>query len=313
MMTKKTGGEIVLKSEMPDFEGQGRIPVVPINYDMYLPFSFGKYNPIGNEVEILETIIATSKNPKPFLIEGEKGIGKTMLVHELCTKHKIPLITVHCSAGTTHGDLVGRAQLVGDNSAFELGSLPKAICLANHFGRAVLYLDEENTLEPEIQKLLNPLLDDRRMITANDIVFRVNDGCQLIIIATMNPVHYSGTSPLNEELRSRHIGMEMKYPKPKQLEKVVDWKSLPAEKVKQILQLAADTVSLKTKNSIDYILSIRDIVMFVDTYEMWKDAGFKQPLEQAIETAILIKYEDAKQRRFMVDRCNETFAVKIAY
>ena len=63
-----------------------------------------------------------------------------------------------------------------------------------------------NALEPELQKLLNPLLDDRRHITANGKQFKLNNDAKLIVIATMNPSTYAGTSPLNEDLRSRFVG-----------------------------------------------------------------------------------------------------------
>jgi hypothetical protein len=47
----------------------GQIPTVPINYDLYKPIRFGKYIPMGNELDMLETAI---DNGLPFLMEGEK-------------------------------------------------------------------------------------------------------------------------------------------------------------------------------------------------------------------------------------------------
>ena len=139
-----------------------------------------------------------------ILIEADKGVGKTTLAYEVANKIGCHIISYSCSSGTREGDLRGR--IMNINGLFQPGILVQAVEIANKNGMCILYLDELNALEPELQKLLNPLLDDRRYINANGRMFKLNNNARLIIIATMNPSTYAGTSPLNEDLRSRFVG-----------------------------------------------------------------------------------------------------------
>jgi len=290
----------------------GKVPVIPINYDMYLPERFGKYVDIGGHLNTIKTVIEEKDNI-PFLIEGDKGIGKTMVVHEACADLDCPLITHSCSSGTTMGDILGRLQLQGDVSVFQLGVLPIAIEVANHYGRAVLYLDELSSLEPEIQKMLNPVLDDRHKIIVNDNLYKLKDEATLTVLATTNPADYQGSNPLNEDLRSRFIGEIWSYPKAIEVTKVIDWTDIPVDAVKKpLLTLATDTLSLRQEGEVDYVLSIRDIHLFTKAYRMWKNSGItgiENILEKTIQTTILIKYEDSKQRDLIRKRAIETFGV----
>ena len=64
-------------------------------------------------------------------MEGEKGIGKTMAVTEVCAKTDTAMVAFSCSSGTTMGDILGREHLYNGNSVFQLGVLPIAILTAN--------------------------------------------------------------------------------------------------------------------------------------------------------------------------------------
>lgn len=295
------------------------IPNMPVNYDTYLVEAWTKYIPISDEETTLEAIIEAGDN---FLIEGEKGIGKTLLVYHICTKHKIRLLTLKCSTGTSVGDILGKYQLLGDNSVFVLGALPRAIECANLYGQAVLYLDELNALDPEVQKELNSLLDDRKSVIANNQIYKLENGAKLSIVAAMNPVYYSGTSPLNEELRSRFVGTVWEYPKPKQIEPLIDWSGVPDMVKEKLFLLMADTLGARREGELDYVLSIRDAGHFVKMYRLWAKCGYSEDktvkekgldtlLEKTVKTAILIKFEDAKQREYMKVKCNQTFGVDI--
>ena len=76
-------------SKTTQLEVDGQIPTVPVNYNLYKPIRFGKYVPMGNELEMLESAI---EDGLPFLMEGEKGIGKTWRAEDL--QHR-PRIAVH--------------------------------------------------------------------------------------------------------------------------------------------------------------------------------------------------------------------------
>jgi len=301
-----------MKKQTSAIEGQiGKIPTVPVNYDLYEARRFGTYKELGDELKVLEGAI---KAGLPYLWEGEKGIGKTMGVTEVCARLKIPLVSFSCSSGTTMGDIIGREHLMNDNSVFHLGVLPTAIEVANKFGSAVLYLDELNALEPEIQKQLNPVIDDRRSLVVNDKLYALDKGVTFTIIATMNPSYYGGTNPLNEDLRSRFIGDIMDYPSSDQIREVIDWKDIPKrEVIEPLLQMGVDTLNMKKSGKVEYVLSIRDMALFVKAYNVWKEifSSKETALVKAINTGILIKYADQEERETVKQRCMESFGVSL--
>ena len=111
------------------------------------------------------------------------------MAYELGVRFNSKVVAYSCSSGTREGDLRGR--VLNTNGLFQLGYLIVAVEIANEEGICILYLDELNALEPELQKMLNSLLDDRRLINANSKLFRINKGAKLIVIATMNPSSYT--------------------------------------------------------------------------------------------------------------------------
>ena len=61
------------------------IPVLPIDYDQYSPDNidvWDEYIPISDEKERLT--MAIMEGTIPYLIESEKGQGKTLLTHTIC-------------------------------------------------------------------------------------------------------------------------------------------------------------------------------------------------------------------------------------
>ena len=294
-------------------EINGQIPTVPVNFDLYKPIRFGKYIEMSNELSMLENAI---ENGLPFLMEGEKGVGKTMAVTEACAKTDTALVTFSCSSGTTMGDILGREHLYNGDSVFQLGVLPTAILCANKSKnkRAVLYLDELNALDPEIQKMLNPVIDDRRCIYVNNERYALDDGVKFTIIATQNPSYYSGVNPLNEDLRSRFVGKVIEYPTSDQIAQVIDWTDIDEDNIQQpLLSLAVDTLSMKKESKIDYVISVRDIALFAKLYRSFLTMNLspEECLINAIECGLLIKYADAEEREVVRSRAQDTFGVNV--
>ena len=294
-------------------EIEGQIPTVPVNFDLYKPIRFGKYIEMSNELSMLENAI---ENGLPFLMEGEKGVGKTMAVTEACAKTDTALVTFSGSSGTTMGDILGREHLYNGDSVFQLGVLPTAILCANKSKnkRAVLYLDELNALDPEIQKMLNPVIDDRRCIYVNNERYALDDGVKFTIIATQNPSYYSGVNPLNEDLRSRFVGKVIEYPTSDQIAQVIDWTDIDEDNIQQpLLSLAVDTLSMKKESKIDYVISVRDIALFAKLYRSFLTMNLspEECLINAIECGLLIKYADAEEREVVRSRAQDTFGVNV--
>lgn len=290
------------------------IPTATINYSQYDPknlINWGEYKEVGDEMKILE--LHMKHGFIPYLIEGDKGIGKTLMIHTLCRNLQYPLVEYSCSSGTDEGNLLGRLQINDDGSFFELGILPTAFEVANHFGVCVLYMDEINALLHEVMKILNRPFDDRRSVIANNTIYKLNKGCRLIIIGTMNPSSYSGVNTLTEDLRSRMIGTIMHYPTTKQLETIIDWTDIDVDSIKKpMLTYAQETHALRVKGDVDYAISPRDIDQFCKHYRMLaKSFESNNALTYGLKQTMLCKFSDIEERELIKTRLEDIFGVKL--
>ena len=288
------------------------VPTARINFEEYNPNNivvWEKYIPIADEEERLTKAILNAVDP--YLIESEKGQGKTLLVHTVCSKNKIALIEEPVGVGTKRTDLIGTKEINRDGTLFNLGLLPRAIEVANHYKHACLYCDEGNAQDHEIQRYWNRICDGRKSIVANGKTYRLDKDAKLSIVWTINPVTYAGINSLTEDLRSRFIGSVWDYPSNENLEKVINWEQISEDLVKQpLLTLVQDVYALRRKGEVEYALSIRDIAQFCEHFRKIMDSAEK-PIERAIKEVILIKYTDASERELVKIRANDTFGVSI--
>ena len=287
------------------------IPVLPINFAEYASSNidvWDEYIEIGNEKNRAVTAIKLAKFP--YLIESEKGQGKTLLIHTICKENNIALVEEPVGSGTKKYDLIGSKEINKDGTFFNLGILPKAIEVANHFGHACLYCDEGNAQEHEIQKWWNSICDGRRAVVANGKRYKVNSNAKLSIVWTINPAGYSGINSMTEDLRSRFIGSVWDYPTNNELDKAINWGEISQDIVrKPLLTFVQDIHSLKMKGDVEYSLSIRDIAQFCEYYADMQE--YDNALENTILEVILIKYSDSAERELVRIRANDTFGVNL--
>ena len=254
-----------------------KVPVADIDYKSYLPTKWGvDYVDIDGEAEELEMFIMADKdNAKPYLIESEKGMGKTLLINNIALDNNIPLATLSCSSSTRMSDIEGRTHVDDHGSYYQLGIVPTAIELANHYGHAILFLDEINALDNELQKRLNPVLDERQSIYVNGKLYSLKPDAKLSVVAAMNPVTYSGVNTLNEDLKSRFAGRVWNHDLQVQLDNAVDWSikgqpdSFISDIKSKIVTLCENMRSLRIQGEVSYSLSIRDVKQFVDVLRMF--------------------------------------------
>ena len=196
------------------------IEILKPELEKFIPKRIEPYHPTGGVQHVLELAMETRL---PILLEGPKGIGKTLAVAYFAYSRKIPLIQVDCSESTKRGDLLGRYVLVGNEVKFVLGLLPLAIEFANEYGEAVLLFEELNALPSNMQKMLNSILDWRGSVIVPEInkKYELENDKKLLIAATQNPSTYAGTFELNEDLKSRFLIMKMSYPKSSDEEKII--------------------------------------------------------------------------------------------
>ena len=323
-------------------EYQKTIPTVAIDFAQYDPKNidvWDTYIPIVDEKQRAEDAILSAKTP--YLIESEKGQGKTLLIYTICKENNIALIEEQVGRGTRITDLFGSKEINRDGTLFNLGIFPKAIEVANHFGHACLYCDEGNTQDPEVQKLWNRICDGRKSVFANGKNYKLNPNCKLSIVWTTNPVTYAGINSMPEDLRSRFIGDVWEYPSNEQIKKVIDLsKYIPQTKTlaqgngfamiektnassdelifdkfeEYLLTFVQDIHALRMKGDIEYSLSIRDIKQFYDhlVESIRTSVNYKNKLlEKAIKQVIIFKFEDPGERELVKIRANDTFGVKL--
>ena len=288
------------------------IPTLAVDFDQYDPKKIDvweTYTPIGDEKDRVTMAIMSANIP--YLIESEKGQGKTLLTHTICKENGIALVNEPIGVGTKKSDLIGSKEINKDGTFFSLGLLPTAIEVANHYGHACLYGDEGSNQDHEIQQLWHSICDGRRSIVANGKHYKLNDGCKLAIIWTINPVTYAGVNSMTEALRSRFIGSAWNYPSNSDMEKVIDWTDIGTDAVRYpLLTLAQDIYALKLKGDVDYALSIRDIVQFTNHFRDIQDK-IKNPLETALNEVVMIKFSEPSERELIRLRIEDTFDVKL--
>ena len=279
----------------------------PINSEQFKPFKWADYIQLETEFDDICGIIEDEDQPN-ILLEADAGVGKTTMAYEIGVKFNSKVVAYSCSSGTREGDLKGRT--LNTNGLFQLGYLVVAVEIANEEGICILYLDELNALEPELQKMLNSILDDRRLINANSKMFRLKKGAKLIVIATMNPSSYAGTVPLNPDLRSRFCGLIMPFPTADHLTKVVDWTNIPEDQVKlPLIQLSTDIFQYKVRGDVDYVITTRDLKDFCRKYRNFKKRGMtpQQCLDKALAFTVYIKFGDKTEKELVEKSANDTF------
>ena len=288
------------------------IPTLTTDFDQYDPKNIDvweTYTPIADEKDRLTMAIMSANIP--YLIESEKGQGKTLLTHTICKENNIALVSEPIGVGTKKSDLIGSKEINKDGTFFSLGLLPKAIEVANHYGHACLYGDEGSNQDHEVQQLWHSICDGRRSIVANGKQYKLNEDCKLAIIWTINPVTYAGVNSMTEALRSRFIGSAWSYPSNDDMESVIDWTDIANDAVKTpLLTLAQDIYALKLKGDVEYALSIRDLVQFTHHYRDIQDK-IKKPLETVLNEVVMIKFSEPSERELIRLRIEDTFDVKL--
>jgi MoxR-like ATPase len=267
---------------------------VPVDVEKYIITSAPHYVEIHNETKVFNN---TLKSGIPLLIEGPKGIGKTLGIASWASKLRCPFIEFDCSEGTKKYDLQGtKTGVAGGLTPFELGFIPRILELANEFGMAVLVLEELNALTPAMQKLLNPLLDWRSGMFISEIGenFKLEEGKKLAIFATTNPASYQASNDLNEDLKSRFKIWKWNYPNVRQERKAIQWGTMDVKIQKAIMSLAKDTRKMVGKD-VNYALSTRDIQKFVNDYLAYDDPSI-ETLKLALEMNVLGFYEEEEVR-----------------
>lgn len=139
---------------------------------------------------------------------GPKASGKNELLSTISWLFQLPVFTLHGSSDLDKADVLGdkTLELLPDGKqkvVHEAGVVVQSLLA----GRAILNVDEMNSLRPELTMLLHPLGDKRRALNVPRYGF-VEAKPGWMMIGTMNH-GYAGTGDLNEALGSRGMIIDM--------------------------------------------------------------------------------------------------------
>ena len=263
---------------------------------------WNEYIEVNDERKTLRERI--KKATLPYLIEGDKGTGKTLMVRTLAKELGYALVEIRCGDNIKDRHLFGSPQLESDTSYLNAGRLAVAFKGLKIYKKVLVFFDDIGNLSPEVQLQLLSLFDKRKSIEVAGQVFNVEDDEKLMIVCATNPPIYTGASTIVDQLRSRLIGEIRSTPTSAQYKKILDWKGIPIDTVQSpLLTIVSNTHDMAVKNHITYILSPRDVEQFIEIYNDTKD------IVQCIKQSILIKFSDLTEREQVKERCKETFGV----
>lgn len=288
------------------------IRILPISPETFMRNGIPEYKKRGSEFEVLHIHMEIGK---PTLFIGPSGIGKTLGVDKFAETEKIPLIRYDCSENTKRSDLIGRFLLIGEETVFQLGILPTAIHVANITKKAILCFEEINALTGAMQKILNQLLDYRRMVFVDGLgtIYELLPESRLLICASMNPTGgiYGGTNPLNEDLLARFAVMRWDYPKEDEEKKQLNTKDIPTEVVTGLMQLSMESRAALKNGTLERAISPRDNGAFFDLYRAYSKSKELDPFVEAMNRMILDKYESPEGVTLLKKKVESIFGIVI--
>lgn len=263
--------------------------------------------------EVLKLILPSGSDvpPSNVILNSLHGLGKTLIANTLAVeagkrlKKPVPLVVVECSEDTREYHLRGSAMQLPDGSTgFVLGPMPLAIELANEAGFCILNVEEISKLPPGTQGQFNAMTDWRRSVDVPQLgkAYRLNPGCHVVVVATMNPAMYGGVYNLNVDLRSRFNEYIVPLPDAKQeakiLKTVCPWAD--GALIENACRLAKDTRTDAT----EYKVSTRDLVQLLQNIR--RLGNEKGPLQ-----LLANKFEEGQERDLVKDRIKATFSVTV--
>lgn len=146
--------------------------------------------------------------PKVFsvILEGERGIGKTLMVAELARIFNTKCFKIDGSPGIDRSVIEGY-WIMDENgeSVFIAGELVKAMEYANSFGIAFICVNEINAIRPPEQISFNSLTDWQaalNLISKSGTEFHINEDSLLVFVGTMNR-NVLGVNQLQEAFYDR--------------------------------------------------------------------------------------------------------------
>lgn len=147
---------------------------------------------IRGKAEIIDLSITALLAKGHLLIEDVPGVGKTTLAHGLAKSINCSFQRIQFTSDLLPSDVIGVTVFNQSNNSFEFkpGPLFASIVLA----------DEINRATPKTQSALLEAMNDRQ-VSVDKATYPLPK--PFMILATQNPIEYSGTFPLPESQLDR--------------------------------------------------------------------------------------------------------------
>ena len=149
-----------------------------------------------------EVVIYSLESDESLLLVGESGVGKSRMIQYLAQETNTPLLNACGHNEVTVENLLGSLIVINGNTVWKDGILPEAMRKGYW-----LLLDEINSIDPGVMKVINELLDSRKItITVSGEPRLVKAHKDFRFICTMNPPDspiYKGIETMSFEFMDR--------------------------------------------------------------------------------------------------------------
>ena len=216
-------------------------------------------------------VLLGAKTNRNVLLVGPKGTGKTTCIAYLAQQTNNPLQIIQLNGATGIDSFVGK-WLLRDGQTYWVDG-PLALAIRNGYW---LLLDELNMALPEILAVLQPVLDDRRILYMEE---KGGDKAEFIkahpnfrCFAAINPTEdYAGTKEMNRALEDRFsINLELAYPSARKEREIlltnpaikIDDKPIQSKTgiISRIVQVANELRKLYKDQQFAYEISTRNLI-----------------------------------------------------
>lgn len=152
---------------------------------------------------IVKRSIAYVNVRRNLLLEGDRGVGKNIMIETLAWLYKRPLYELSLNSQYDNTSIFGGKIITVDENGNEITEFePEVVVQAGENG-GFLTLDEINTSLGHVMTVLHPSLDDRRRFNVPGYGSFIADD-NFLAIATMNK-DYQSTFELNEATADRFV------------------------------------------------------------------------------------------------------------
>ena len=149
-----------------------------------------------------EVVVYALESGESLLMVGESGVGKSKMIQYLAQETNTPLLNACGHNEITVENLLGSMTVVNGNTVWKDGILPEAMRKGYW-----LLLDEVNSVDPGVMKVINEVLDNRKVtitVAGEPRIVRANKDFRFV--CTMNPPDspiYKGIETMSFEFMDR--------------------------------------------------------------------------------------------------------------